>query len=48
MAVDEDDELSGWHPSTDDITRLVAFAARHISAADYLTAITRITHTRQY
>jgi hypothetical protein len=39
--------LSGWHPSTDDITRLVAFAAGHISAADYLTAVTTAAHTRQ-
>lgn len=39
--------LSGWHPSADDITRLVAFAAGHISAADYLTAVTHPTHTRQ-
>ncbi|KQH80820.1 hypothetical protein AO501_26700 [Mycobacterium gordonae] len=38
--------LSGWHPSTDDITRLVAFAAGHISAADYLSAVTRAAHTR--
>ena len=38
--------LSGWHPNADDITRLVAFAAGQISAADYLTAITHATHTR--
>lgn len=39
--------LSGWHPSTDDITRLVAFAAGQISAADYLTAVTHPAHTQQ-
>lgn len=39
--------LSGWHPSTDDVTRLVAFAAGQISAADYLTAVTNTAHTRQ-
>ena len=35
--------LSGWQPSTDDITRLVAFAAGKTSMADYLTAITHAT-----
>lgn len=38
--------LSGWHPSTDDITRLVAFAAGKTNVADYLTAVTRAAHTR--
>ncbi len=42
-----DDVLSGWHPSADDITRLVAFAAGQISAADYLTAVTKRRPTRQ-
>lgn len=38
--------LSGWHPSTDDITRLVAFAAGKTSMADYRTAVTHPAHTR--
>jgi len=41
-----DTVVSGWHPSDDDVTRLVAFAAGHISAADYLSAVTRAAHTR--
>ncbi len=33
--------LSGWQPTTDDITRLVAYAAGDISMADYLTHLTQ-------
>ncbi|KPN46760.1 hypothetical protein AN933_25650 [Mycobacterium intracellulare subsp. chimaera] len=33
--------LSGWQPSADDITRLVAYAAGDISMADYLTHLTQ-------
>jgi hypothetical protein len=32
--------LSGWHPSVDDITRLVDYAAGKTSMADYLTHVT--------
>lgn len=29
--------LSGWQPTTDDITNLIAYAAGDITMADYLT-----------
>jgi len=37
-----DGVASGWQPSADDITRLVAYAAGEMSMADYLT---HLTHT---
>ncbi|WP_293004149.1 hypothetical protein [Mycobacterium sp.] len=39
--------LDGHLPDAQEIARLVAFAAGQISAADYLTAVTRAAHARQ-